>query len=66
MVVKPQIEVLALTVNQTLASGAFPNRNKFYAAVARGDIRTWKDGRSRMIDAASLRNYVRRRAAGNE
>ena len=63
---KPQVEVLALTVRQALATGAFPTRNKLYNAIARGDVATWKDGRSRMIDAASLRGYVRRRAAGDE
>jgi len=57
-----QIERLGYTVNETLATGAFPNRNKLYDALARGDLETWKDGRTRMISAASLRRYVERRA----
>lgn len=58
---QPPIERLAYTVNQTLETGAFPNRNKLYSAIARGDVETWLDGRSRMISAASLRRYVERR-----
>ena len=49
----PAVERLAFTVKQTLLSGAFVSRNKIYEAIARGDIDTWKDGRSRMISAAS-------------
>ncbi len=55
-------ELLAYTVETALATGAFRTRNKLYAAIARGDIETWKDGRSRMISAASLRRYVARRS----
>lgn len=54
-------ERLGYSVADALATGAFPNRNKLYQAIARGDIATWKDGRSRMISADSLREYVRRR-----
>lgn len=54
-------ERLGYTVTGALATGAFANRNKLYAAIARGDIVTWKDGRSRMISADSLREYVLRR-----
>jgi hypothetical protein len=66
---KPQrhqqpVECLAYTVNQALQTGAFPNRNKLYNAIARGDIETWLDGRSRMISAASLRRYVEQKASG--
>lgn len=56
------IERLAYTVEQALATGAFPTRNKLYGAIARGDIETWKDGRSRMISADSLRSYIARRS----
>ncbi|HEV8647796.1 MAG TPA: hypothetical protein VGR01_19755 [Burkholderiales bacterium] len=56
-----QPERLAYTVNQTLGTGAFPTRNKLYDAITRGDVVSWKDGRSRMISAESLREYVRRR-----
>jgi hypothetical protein len=56
---KPQqqqiVERLAYTVNQTLATGAFPNRNKLYDALARGDLETWKDGRTRMISGGKAK-----------
>jgi hypothetical protein len=52
---------LGYSVAEALATGAFPNRNKLYAAITRGEIKTWKDGRSRMISAASLREYVERK-----
>lgn len=57
------VERLAYTVNEAIATGAFPNRNKLYGAIARGDVESWKDGRSRMISAASLRQYVARKTA---
>lgn len=57
---KPAVERLAFTVRDALATGAFPNRNKLYGAITRGDLRTWKDGRTRMIAADSLREYVAR------
>lgn len=56
------VERLAYTVKTALATGAFPTRNKLYSAIARGDVESWKDGRSRMISAASLRRYVARKA----
>jgi hypothetical protein len=58
------IERLGYTVEQALATGVFPTRNKLYSAIARGDVETWKDGRSRMISAASLRRYVQQKASG--
>ena len=54
---------LGYSVADALQTGAFPNRNKLYLAIARGDIATWKDGRSRMISAESLRQYVARMTA---
>lgn len=57
-------ERLGYTVNGALETGAFPNRNKLYDAIARGDVETWKDGRTRMISAASLRRYVERKVSG--
>lgn len=53
---------LGYSVRDAVATGAFPTRNKLYAAIARGDVLSWKDGRSRMISAESIREYVRRRA----
>jgi len=58
---RPAVERLGYTVADALATGAVPNRNKLYAAIARGDLKTWKDGRTRMISGASLREYVARR-----
>jgi len=55
------VERLAYTVIETLATGAFPTRNKLYAAIARGDVESWKDGRSRMISAKSIRQYIARK-----
>lgn len=52
---------LAYTVTDALASGAFSSRNKFYSAVARGDLRTFRDGKRRMVSAAALREYIERR-----
>ncbi|MCC6611170.1 MAG: hypothetical protein IT515_16050 [Burkholderiales bacterium] len=57
------VERLAYTVKGALETGAFPNRNKLYDAINRGDVDSWKDGRSRMISAASLRRYVEDRVA---
>lgn len=61
---KPQAARLGYSVADALETGAFPNRNKLYLAIARGDIVTWKDGRSRMISAESLRQYVKRKTEG--
>jgi hypothetical protein len=63
MVTTRPLEKLGYTVAQTLETGAFPTKQKLYAAIARGDIDTWKDGRSRMISAVSLRRYVERVAS---
>ena len=54
---------LGYSVASALETGAFPNRNKLYSAIARGDIASWKDGRSRVISADSLREYVQRKTA---
>jgi hypothetical protein len=62
MKIEPAVERLAFTVREALATRAFPTRNKLYAAISRGDVVSWKDGRSRMISAESLRRYVARRA----
>ena len=52
---------LGYTVDQAVLTGAFPNRNKAYTAISRGDVMSWKDGRSRVISAESLQEYVRRK-----
>jgi hypothetical protein len=52
---------LGYSVAEVLDTGAFPTRNKIFDAIARGDIVSWKEGRSRVISAASLREYVSRK-----
>lgn len=57
---------LGYTVEEAVETGAFPTRNKAYEAIARGDVMSWKDGRSRVISAQSLREYTIRRARDGE
>lgn len=52
---------LGYTIRDALETGAFPTRNKLYNAINRGDIATWRDGRSRMISAESLQRYIERK-----
>lgn len=52
---------LAYTVEQALDSGAFSSRNKLYAAIKRGELRTFRDGKRRMISEAALQEYITRR-----
>ena len=52
---------LAYTVEQALDAGAFSSRNKLYAAIARGDLRSYRDGKRRMISAGALQEYIARR-----
>jgi excisionase family DNA binding protein len=52
---------LAYTVEQALDSGTFSSRNKLYAAIARGDLRSFRDGKRRMISADALQEYIARR-----
>lgn len=49
---------LAYTVEQTLESGAFTSRNKLYAAIARGELQSYRDGKRRMISARALQEYI--------
>ena len=58
------IERIGYTINEVLAAGAFPNRTKLYSAINRGDIEFWKDGRSTMISAESVRKYINERIQG--
>ena len=52
---------LAYTVTDALASGAFSSRNKLYAAIASGDLQTFRDGKRRMVSARALQEYIERR-----
>ena len=57
-----QVERLAFTVADALRTGVFAHKNALYAAINRGDIATWREDRRCMIGAASLRQYVERKA----
>jgi excisionase family DNA binding protein len=57
---------LAYTVADALDSGAFSSRNKFYAAIARGELRTYRDGKRRMVSDEALREYIARRERESE
>lgn len=52
---------LAYTVGQTLESGTFSSRNKLYDAIASGKLRSFRDGKRRMISADALQEYITRR-----
>ena len=58
-----QVERLAFTVADELRTGVFAHKNALYAAINRGDIATWREGR-RCIGSARrvLRQYVERKA----
>lgn len=56
----PTVSRLAFTVDDALATGAFSSRNKFYKAIARGDLRTFRDGKRRMVSAGALAEYIER------
>lgn len=58
---KHELPQLAYTVEQALDSGAFTSRNKFYSAIARGELRTFRDGKRRMVSAGALQEYIARR-----
>jgi hypothetical protein len=57
------VERLGYSIGEALATGCFPNRNALYRAIAAGEVSTWKVGKRRMVSAASLRDYVARKAA---
>ena len=52
---------LAYTIPDALASGAFSSRNKLYAAITTGELRTYLDGKRRMITADALRECLAKR-----
>lgn len=53
-----EIQRLAYTVEQTLTSGAFSSRRKLYEAIATGTLKTFKDGKRRMVTARALQDYL--------
>lgn len=60
------MERLAYTVAEALETGAFSSRNKLYAAIARGELRTFRDGKRRMISVVALQEYITRRECESE
>ena len=55
------VERLAYTVKEVLATGAFSSRNKLYKAIASGELRTYRDGKRRLVSAAALQEWIQRR-----
>jgi hypothetical protein len=52
---------LAYTVESALDTGAFSSRRKLYQAISSGTLRTFKDGKRRMISADALIEYIGQR-----
>lgn len=53
------IEKLSYTISQFRAATGY-SKNKTYSAIARGDLRTFKDGKRRMISAEAAREFITR------
>jgi excisionase family DNA binding protein len=54
------IERLAYSISEALAATGM-SRNKIYQAIGRGELRSFKNGRRRMISVDALREYIRTR-----
>jgi hypothetical protein len=52
-----QTERLSLTVEQAVDASGIP-RTSFYAAIARGEVRTFKLGRRRFVSVDALREFI--------
>lgn len=55
-----KIERLSFTVPQFMAATGY-SRNKVYAAIGRGELRSFKDGKRRMVSAEAAREFIARR-----
>ena len=55
-----QLPKLSYSVEQFMAATGY-SRNRTYAAIARGELRTFKDGKRRMISDAAAREFIARR-----
>lgn len=55
-----ETERLSYTVPQLIAVTGL-SRNRIYAAIASGALRSFKDGKRRMISAEAAREYILRR-----
>ena len=51
---------LSYTVEQFMAATGY-SRNRTYDAISRGELRTFKDGRRRMISADAARDFIKAR-----
>ncbi len=55
-----QPDRLAYTVEQFMAATGY-SRNRTYAAIASGDLRSFKDGKRRMVSTEAAREFIARR-----
>lgn len=51
------IERLSYTIEESRRASGF-SRNLIYAAIARGELRSFKVGKRRLISAQALREYI--------
>jgi hypothetical protein len=51
------IERLSYTIEQFMTATGY-SRRKVYEAIARGDLRSFKDGKRRMISAQAARDFI--------
>lgn len=55
---------IALTVEDAIAVTGY-SRNKLYDAINSGDLRSFKDGRRRMISRKALEEFIAKREAAS-
>jgi excisionase family DNA binding protein len=52
---------IALSPSEVLETGAVSNRTKLYELLAAGELKSWREGKRRLIEAESLYAYVSRK-----
>ena len=57
---KQPLQKLAYTVEQFMAATGY-SRNRTYKSIACGDLRTFRDGKRRMISATAAAEFIARR-----
>lgn len=55
-----QNERLAYSIEEFMAVTGY-SRNKTYAAISRGELKTLKDGKRRLISASAAREFIAQR-----
>jgi excisionase family DNA binding protein len=55
-----EVEPLSFSIEQ-FAKATNIGRNKAYGAIARGELRSFKDGKRRLISVEAAKEYIRRR-----